>query len=388
MRPELHPACACFPAMSQEALTELAADIRQNGLLHPITLMPDGRVLDGRCRWDACEIAGVEPRTTTYDGDDPCGYVLSNNARRRNLTASQKALIIARLVKLQRGRPGEKSRSEINVYPIHNYSGTNGTLGRPLSRDAMAHQAGISSGLAAVGRVVIARAEPHIVEMVDAGRIAITTAAEAVRHATRETQLTWTSAEEVQREGRKVIQAYPSNKSDKAARAAAPPRPARIVIPYGRCKFPTAEEAGVPPAGASLAEHDAFFRQYGRVPLHPKAIKDLLDCDHRTSGLTVPILNLANPTHPDADEFFRMIDQMIAWVPQRDKDNGEQKDFARMARATLALLEKSLAGAISRLTSLQKTLDDRASARLQPASDTPVADAPESTAAPPQCGSP
>jgi hypothetical protein len=103
MRPDLHPACAAFPPLPDHDLRELAQDIRQRGLIEPITLTADGLLLDGRCRWDACEAAGVEPRTVTYDGDNPAGFVLSKNKYRRHLDKSQMAMAVARLVVLQQG---------------------------------------------------------------------------------------------------------------------------------------------------------------------------------------------------------------------------------------------------------------------------------------------
>ncbi len=62
---------ALFPTLSAEELEELAADIKERGLIHPIVLDAEGRVLDGRNRLAACEIAEVEPRFTTYEGEDP-----------------------------------------------------------------------------------------------------------------------------------------------------------------------------------------------------------------------------------------------------------------------------------------------------------------------------
>jgi len=37
--------------------------------------MLDGKLLDGRNRWEACKLAGVEPRFTEFNGDDPIGWV-------------------------------------------------------------------------------------------------------------------------------------------------------------------------------------------------------------------------------------------------------------------------------------------------------------------------
>ncbi|GCB94472.1 hypothetical protein SALB_07272 [Streptomyces noursei] len=66
----------------------------------------NGRVIDGRNRLKACEIAGVEPSYTTYEGDDPDGYALSANVHRRNLTKGQIAMITAKACSLseQNGR--------------------------------------------------------------------------------------------------------------------------------------------------------------------------------------------------------------------------------------------------------------------------------------------
>ena len=103
MRPALHPACAAFPALPDAELHKLADDIKQNGLLEPITLMTDGSILDGRSRWDACEISGVEPRTVVYDGDDPIRFVIAKNERRRHLTPTERAFIAEELANLANG---------------------------------------------------------------------------------------------------------------------------------------------------------------------------------------------------------------------------------------------------------------------------------------------
>jgi ParB-like chromosome segregation protein Spo0J len=79
-----HPCAEILPLLEGEPFDELVADIRANGLLHPITVC-QGMILDGRNRFRACEAAGVEPRFVKFDGDDPLSFVLSLNVHRRQL---------------------------------------------------------------------------------------------------------------------------------------------------------------------------------------------------------------------------------------------------------------------------------------------------------------
>lgn len=78
-----------YPMLSEEALAELAADIKENGQQSPITVTADGVLLDGRNRLKACEIAGVEPRVTVHEGDDEGAFVRSSNERRHQSTGSR-----------------------------------------------------------------------------------------------------------------------------------------------------------------------------------------------------------------------------------------------------------------------------------------------------------
>ena len=93
-----------FPRVSPAELAELVEDIAKNGLQNPITLF-EGKILDGRHRYDACGIAEVAPRFSEYEGTDPLGFVLSGNLRRRHLTDSQRAMVAAKLENMQQGRP-------------------------------------------------------------------------------------------------------------------------------------------------------------------------------------------------------------------------------------------------------------------------------------------
>ncbi|WP_158692709.1 ParB/RepB/Spo0J family partition protein [Streptomyces roseochromogenus] len=80
---------------SEDELHDLAESIKAEGQHEPIVLDADGVLLDGRNRLAACEIAGVQPRFTTYTGDDPMGMILSLNVYRRNISKGQQAMIVA-----------------------------------------------------------------------------------------------------------------------------------------------------------------------------------------------------------------------------------------------------------------------------------------------------
>jgi hypothetical protein len=91
----VHPIAELFPMMTDEELTDLAADIKANGLIHPIVVDKNGVLLDGRNRDKACQIAGVEPTTVVFEGDDPRAYIIGNNISRRHLTKGQQAMAMA-----------------------------------------------------------------------------------------------------------------------------------------------------------------------------------------------------------------------------------------------------------------------------------------------------
>ena len=93
---KLHKFCRIFPPITGEEFANLVADIRANGLQHPITTYKD-QILDGQNRFNACEQAGVKPLFQEFTGDDPLGFVISRNLNRRHLTDDQRAAIAAEI---------------------------------------------------------------------------------------------------------------------------------------------------------------------------------------------------------------------------------------------------------------------------------------------------
>ncbi len=103
----VHPYAELFPMMSDANLTALAHSIKANGLRHPIVNDQHGRLIDGRNRLRACEIAGVEPtfRTERLD-DDPAvlRFVIDENDVRRHLDESQRAMVAAGIANMRSGQ--------------------------------------------------------------------------------------------------------------------------------------------------------------------------------------------------------------------------------------------------------------------------------------------
>jgi len=102
MNYEYHELANLFPLMDESQYSDLVADIKENGLIELI-ILHEGKILDGRNRYNACNDAGVEPNFVEYEGEDALSYVISLNLNRRHLNESQRAMIGARLANM-RGR--------------------------------------------------------------------------------------------------------------------------------------------------------------------------------------------------------------------------------------------------------------------------------------------
>ena len=89
---DTHEYADIFPMMSGKEFKELKKDIGENGLQQSIITF-EGKILDGRNRFNACKELDIEPTMEEYEGDNALQYVMSTNLRRRHLTDSQKAVV-------------------------------------------------------------------------------------------------------------------------------------------------------------------------------------------------------------------------------------------------------------------------------------------------------
>jgi ParB/Sulfiredoxin domain len=174
-RPNPHPICLLMPSADEDELQNLTDDIRAHGLLDPIVLF-ENRILDGRNRAAACEIAGVAPRYVEFEGarEDALMFVVSHNLKRRHLTkqAIADTLVEAEDFDLhyELGEPAAQSDIKMSVQKP-----------RTASSRELAKAAGgvVSREMINATRKVKERAEPELQAAVKKGRIGVQDAAKA-----------------------------------------------------------------------------------------------------------------------------------------------------------------------------------------------------------------
>lgn len=156
---EAHEYANLFPMLPDAELQELAADIKSHGLQTRITTY-QGKILDGRNRWRACEIAGITPGTIEYTGSDPLAFVVSGNLIRRHLTERQRAMVAGKLSNISNGRPQ-----------------TTGGI-PPVSRNKAAEMLNVSEDSVKQARKILSQGVPELGEAVSRDEVSLAAAAE------------------------------------------------------------------------------------------------------------------------------------------------------------------------------------------------------------------
>lgn len=188
-----HEYANLFPMLDDEATHELAIDIKSRGLEDPIILFEE-KILDGRNRYRACQIAGVKPRFRQFDGNSPLNYVLSKNLHRRHLSESQRAMVAAKLATLKRGRPEENAPIGANT---QDEAGDLLNVGRRSVQRA---------------REIIDHGSDELVDAVESGDVSVSAAAEIAKTMTPEQQTTIVS------QGREAVKAAAAEQRIKRTR--------------------------------------------------------------------------------------------------------------------------------------------------------------------------
>jgi N6-adenosine-specific RNA methylase IME4/ParB-like chromosome segregation protein Spo0J len=156
--PQFHPYADLFPLLEGEEFEALVADIKASGLRQPIVEY-EGLILDGRNRYRACSVAGVECPAVNFDGDDPLAFVISQNVRRRHLNDRQRMMIAAKLATMPAHRPASKSANS-----------------QTLTQPTAAQMFKVSERGVQQAKVVRERGTPELVKRVESGDIAMSIA--------------------------------------------------------------------------------------------------------------------------------------------------------------------------------------------------------------------
>lgn len=191
---EVHPAANIFPMMSDVELKALAEDIKLHGQ-RDWCVRYKGKLVDGRNRWKACELIGIEPDVCDRDDEDtfdPVAYVLSTNLHRRHLSTAQRAMAAAEVKKLlepeakERKRAGGKAagkgrpKQDMANLPQANNSTT---------RDQAAAMLNVSGRSVDHAATVLTKGSGELIAAVKSGAISLSRAASAAKKTEKPKQL-------------------------------------------------------------------------------------------------------------------------------------------------------------------------------------------------------
>lgn len=205
---EFHPAANIFP-LEDESLESLAEDIKSQGQQCPIELI-DEKIVDGRRRYMACRMAGVEPEFVTVKPADPVAYVLSLNLHRRHLSTSQRAMVAARAREFYDKAAKERQKSHGNTAP-----GKGKTLPENLpelnadARDAAGKAVGVSGKSVDYASRILRAGTPALIKAVESDKISVSTGARAASESPEYQDMLANRAK-----GTRKAQRYATNGSD------------------------------------------------------------------------------------------------------------------------------------------------------------------------------
>lgn len=168
-----HEAAGIFPLLDGPELCALADDIAENGLQLPIEVY-EGKILEGRNRYRACLLRGVEPDIIDVDPDDPIAYVLSMNLHRRHLNESQRAMVGARTKDRYAALAKKRMLAGKKADPVEDLP--QGSKGK--ARDEAGAAVGVSGKSVDLASKVLG-ANSALSEVVDRGALPVSTAAKA-----------------------------------------------------------------------------------------------------------------------------------------------------------------------------------------------------------------
>ena len=205
---KFHEYANIYRMLPETELAKLAQNIREKGQLLPITSY-EGQILDGRNRYKACEIAGVDPRIEDYTGDDPLGLVASLNDHRRHDSENERAMVGARMANLRQGGErgnqhtgGKKPTGHLPAITIQRAAELSGSSAKNIQRAKPIVQSGIQ----------------ELQDMVDSGEVSIRAGSEVAKLPEQEQRKAISGgAEGVKRAAKKAVENAPIKPNRKSS---------------------------------------------------------------------------------------------------------------------------------------------------------------------------
>ncbi len=188
MNYEFHEYANLFPLMSDEQIAGLVESIKQGFNPHRPIAVYDGKILDGRNRYLACQKAGVTPVYKDFVGseDDALHFVKRENLDRNHYNESQRAMVGAKLKALFEAQAKERQRAGAVtggcVKPIDNHidkvqANLPEGSDKGQSRDKAAEVVNVSGRSISDASKVIKHGAPELITAVERGQVAVSTAA-------------------------------------------------------------------------------------------------------------------------------------------------------------------------------------------------------------------
>jgi ParB-like chromosome segregation protein Spo0J len=176
--------CAASPDMSDAAFTALVDDIKHRGQLVPIWRCGED-IIDGRKRYRACGILGLEPVFVDMSPDqDPAALSRSLNVLRTHYTPSQLAMEAERMATTLKtdGRPTMYTLSRIHSKSSESLPSKKKTLGEA------ARLAGVHRSTVVAARHLRAIAAPEVITAVESGVLSLHAATDIAKSRPKDEQ--------------------------------------------------------------------------------------------------------------------------------------------------------------------------------------------------------
>jgi ParB-like chromosome segregation protein Spo0J len=331
-------------------LDALSISISTEGLLQPIGILSDKRLVFGARRLMACNNIGwTEIDVRIVNVSSIAMGEMTENELRKQFTNSERVAIFRTIETMGRGTRTDRLRHHGNEVPM-------------LTTEDAAKRAGFSGrGTAYFARTVVDDGIPEVNQAVDDGSIKVRAAREIVKHPP-EVQATML-AKALADKATPKTKAKPTIKvklTTPAKKKSAPQKPIDISHIVGHPPTLSREEAGLTP-DMTWEEQAQHQEKYGKAQITPKLVRDMADAKGVVESRTDSLELLLSDIRPDADAYFAALTAMLGWTTDQRKPGytgrGWETDYARMARQELAKLRRLLPDAIALLETYRVALE-------------------------------